>query len=108
MPVKSSINKGWADQLLKHLEIGLIEEVTDIHRRATILAPHASGDLKASGKIARTGTLEYTLSYGSARVPYARKRHFENRKNPQTIGYLAMAGDAVARGDQGKYFRNKV
>lgn len=91
------------------LERGLAEMATDIHRRASILAPKDTRALVNSGKIERTGTAEYTISFGNdGRVPYARMRHFVNKKNPQTIGYLAKAADSVARSDKGKYFKNKI
>lgn len=79
----------------------------DIRNRAVILAPVETGALKNSG-IVEPVTNGYKIQFGSSRVPYARKRHFENKKNPQTLGYLAKAGDAVARSDKSKYFKGKV
>ena len=35
------------------------------------------------------------VKFGDARVPYARRRHFENKKNPHTKYYLQKAGDNV-------------
>ena len=90
------------------LERGLAEMATDIDSKAKILAPKLTRALVNSGRIKKTGTAEYTISFGNSTVPYARRRHFENKKNPQTLGYLAKAGDSVARSDKSKYFRNKV
>jgi hypothetical protein len=46
--------------------------------------------------------------FGGGGVRYARRRHFENKKNPQTLQYLYRAGDAVVRGNTDKYFRGEI
>lgn len=97
---------GWDST--KGLERGLAEMATDIDSKAKIIAPKLTSALANSGRVKRTGSLQYTISFGSSRVPYARRRHFENKKNPQTLGYLAKAADAVDRSDKGKYFKGKV
>lgn len=107
MPVKTNINKNWSSQVSAQMKAGLLEMTTDIHSRAVILAPKLTRALANSGVIEPV-TDGYKVKFGSSRVPYARRRHFENKKNPQTLGYLAKAGDGVARGDKSKYFRNKV
>lgn len=108
MTVVLRITPNWDAKTRDQIERGLAEMATDIHTRAVILAPRETSALRNSGRVARTGDMEYTVSFGSARVPYARRRHFENKRNPQTLGYLARAGDAVERGDNSKYFRNKI
>lgn len=90
------------------LDRGLAEMATDIDSRAKILAPKDTRALVNSGNIKKTGSMEYTISFGSSKVPYARRRHFENKKNPQTLGYLAKAADGVGRSDKGKYFKDKI
>lgn len=90
------------------LERGLAEMATDIHRRASILAPKDTRALVNSGKIARMGAMAYKISFGSSVVRYARRRLYENKKNPQTIGYLTKAADSIARSDKSKYFKNKI
>jgi hypothetical protein len=45
----------------------------------------------------KEGQASYIVHYGDARVPYARRRHLENKKNPQTKYYLQNAGDRVAK-----------
>lgn len=103
---KVTMKSGWDST--QGLERGLAEMATDIHKRATILAPKQTRALVNSGNIRRTGTAEYTISFGSSKVPYARRRHFENKKNPQTLGYLSKAADGIARSDKSKYFKDKV
>lgn len=107
MPFKMTIKPFWAKQGEAALNLGLLEMVTDIHRRAVLLAPVDTRALVNSGIIKRA-IQGYIVQFGSARVPYARRRHFENFKNPQTVGYLEKAGQSVTRGDKAKYFRNKV
>lgn len=107
MPVKITMKKNWSEQLQKGMKIALLEMTTDIHRRAVILAPKDTRALVNSGLI-DSAPGGFKVSFGSPKVPYARRRHFENKKNPQTLGYLAKAGDSVASGDKGKYFRGKV
>ena len=108
MKVKVTMNQNW-DSIKKAdwLDIGLLEMSTDIDRRAKALAPVETSALRNSGEVSPI-TNGYKISFGSSRVPYARRRHFENRKNPQTKGYLAKAGDSVARGNTAKYFRSKI
>ena len=80
----------------------------DIHRQASLLAPVLSGNLVASGRIEKE-TNGYKVAFGgdsSFNVPYAKRRHFENKKNPQTLGYLKKAGDNVSK-DKAKYLKGK-
>lgn len=107
MPVKVTMNRNWSEQIQSQMDAGLLEMATDIHRRAVILAPIDTGALRNSGQVDKVQG-GYSITFGSERVPYARLRHFENRKNPQTKGYLAKAGDSVARGNTAKYFREEI
>jgi hypothetical protein len=108
MSVKITMNANWTKvQQGKWLQGGLLEMATDIHRRASAFAPVDTGALRNSGRIDSVND-GYKITYGSSRVPYARRRHFENKKNPQTLGYLAKAGDSVVRGNTSKYWRNKI
>ena len=103
---KVTMKKGWDSTA--GLERGLAEMATDIDKRAKILAPKDTRALVNSSRIKRLSAAAYQISFGSSQVPYARRRHFENKKNPQTLGYLSRAADSVARSDKSKYFRNKV
>lgn len=107
MRVKITTVPNWEQDVLNKINQGLLEMTTDIHTRSTILAPKDSRALVNSGRIDRISD-GYKITYGSARVPYARRRHFENKKNPQTLRYLDRAGESVARGDKSKYFRGKI
>lgn len=107
MAVKVRIDKNWATKQQAGMKLAVLEMATDIHRRAVMLAPVLSRALVNSG-IIEPVTDGYRVKFGSSKVPYARRRHFENKKHPQTLGYLTKAGDSVARGDKSKYFRGKV
>lgn len=107
MSVKVTMIPGWDTKIERGLKVGLLELITDVQRRSVVLAPRLTGAL-ASSAIIGTVMNGYSLTYGSSRVPYARRRHFENRKNPQTIGYLSRAAEGVARGNIAKYFKVKV
>ena len=103
---KVTMKKGWDSTA--GLERGLAEMATDIDTRAKVLAPKDTRALVNSSRIKRLSAVAYQISFGSSQVPYARRRHFENKKNPQTLGYLSRAADSVARSSKDKYFRNKV
>lgn len=63
---------------------------------ASSKAPVLTGNLKRNGHIeGRDAKLD--VVYGDGLVPYARRRHFENNKNPQTLNYLKDAGDLVKK-----------
>lgn len=107
MSVKVTIVPNWDMKIAQEMKAGLLEMATDIRTKAVILAPRETGALANSGVV--EPVLEgYRIKFGSGSVPYARRRHYENNKNPQTKGYLAKAGDGVARGNKAKYFKVKV
>lgn len=62
---------------------------------AIALAPEATGALKSDGRVEIESDTEVHIKFGDTRVPYARLRHFKNKKNPQTLKYLQRAGDNV-------------
>lgn len=74
-----------------------------ILHRAIMLAPLQSGALVDDGRVEKNPDGHYSVVFGSTSVPYARRRHFENKRNPQTLNYLKRAGDSVAKEDIKKY-----
>jgi hypothetical protein len=101
--VTSRVNQ-WAASEEARIDRRVLEIATDIDRASAVLAPKLTGALVKSKQINRKGIASYTISYGSGSVRYARKRHFENKKNPGTLRYLERAGDSVKRNIR-KYFR---
>lgn len=75
-----------------------------IKARAVVLAPKLTGALRANGRVlVVNGGLR--VKFGDEDVPYARRRHFENRKNPQTLNYLQKAGDSVMKESIKRYVK---
>lgn len=68
-----------------------------ILHRSTVIAPVLSGDLVDSGRVEANPAGGISVVFGGQAVPYARRRHFENKKNPQTLHYLKRGGDSVAK-----------
>lgn len=64
--------------------------------RARMIAPVLSGDLKMNGRVEKIEN-GVSVVFGDSRIPYARRRHFENRKNPATTNYLEQAGDQTKK-----------
>lgn len=71
--------------------------------RATLLAPKLTGDLRNSGRVEKNPSGGQSATFGDSSVPYARRRHYENRKNPGTLRYLERAGDSVKKENIKKY-----
>lgn len=92
---------------LAQINSGLLQLATDIHRLATIYAPRDSGALVSSGRIEKIDggyAVAFGGSYGISDVRYAKRRHYENKKNPGTLRYLERAGDQTVKQDR-KYFK---
>lgn len=84
----------WASKKERDLDLAVLQMATDIDRTSAQLAPTLTRALVNSKRIERAGMAHYKVSYNT---PYARRRHFENKKNPGTLRYLESAGDAAAR-----------
>lgn len=101
MAVKSYID-AWAngqEVIMKRAEQNM---GSAIKNRAMMLAPKLTGALRADGRVESRQNVT-SVVFGSDKVPYARRRHFENRKNPQTLHYLTRAGDSVVKENIKKY-----
>ena len=101
MSVKVNMKPNWEANVRKSINAGLLGMVTDIDSRAVILAPVQTGALRGSAKISPISK-GYTISFGSGRVPYARRQYFENRTKS---GWLWKASESVARGSLSRYWR---
>lgn len=89
--------KQWRSTREDKLGVAMLALATDIHRVAVQNAPHDEGHLQGSGKVTKVDNTAYKVTFGDDRVPYARRRHFENKKNPQTLKYLERAGDSQSK-----------
>lgn len=107
----SNLSTTWRKNKERNFDLIALQMATDVDRTAKILAPKASGNLVNSGRIEKKGEGEYDVTFGGkhggADVRYAKRRHYENYKNPQTLEYLKRAGDGVAK-QKKKYLSGKV
>lgn len=101
----SILTTKYVPQQLDVMDRAIAEIATDVHRRAVILAPKDTRALVSSGRVDRDKPATYKVSFGGGRVPYAKRRHYENRRNPQTLRYLERAGMAINRSGINKYFK---
>lgn len=77
-----------ADKLVNEaIKGGLTSLGGDIKKRAIILAPKDSGDLRQSARV-DVKPDEVTVSFNTA---YAERRHYENNLHPATKYYLTNA-----------------
>jgi hypothetical protein len=81
----------------RRMDLAVGKWAADTHNTAQRLAPHLTGALQNSGKIKRNAEADWQVSFGNAQVPYARRRHFENFRNPGTLRYLERPGDANSK-----------
>lgn len=88
----------------KDIDKNLGSMAEDIVKLSQRYAPVETSELVTSHRVDREKSTTTTSYYISANTPYARRRHFENRKNPQTRRYLERAGDQVVKNPQ-RYFR---
>lgn len=96
--------KQWESSSMDNLEFALASLSTEIHRIAIMNAPHLNGALQDSGKVERLESMKYQVRFGDSEVPYALRRHYENKKNPQTLRYLERAAESVFT-DISEYFK---
>ena len=87
----------WLALELVNLDNTVRQMANTILSDSRMLAPVLTGALRSDGNVKKEGMASYIVQYGDARVPYARRRHFENKKNPQTKYYLWNAGDRVVK-----------
>lgn len=87
----------WSAEKAREMDVAMLDLVTTIHRDAVNLAPRDTGALVNSGRIVRRALGHYSVIFGGGPVRYAKRRHYENRSNPQTLNYLKRSGDANSK-----------
>lgn len=102
--VKLTWNNGKLNELQRKTNEGLLSMGFDIASRARFNAPVLTGALRNSIRTTVEGETVYVLA-GGGRVPYARRREYENRLHPETRHYMERAFDSVLSSDwKTKYF----
>ena len=108
--VVSRLSGAWLSEKQNEWNSTELRMATDILRLATQYAPVDQGHLRASGRIEKGQGAGVKVVFGGSgngfSVPYAKRRHFENKKNPQTLRYLERAGEQVTK-DKAKYIKGK-
>lgn len=98
MPTNFSKVDRLVDEAIK---AGLYSLGNDIKKRATILAPKDTGALRQSSRVTMSAGRNDSVAV-SFNTPYARMRHYNNRKHPATRLYLTNAMKSI--NNVGKYF----
>ena len=79
-----------------HIGDALARMGDSILNLAQMYAPVLTGALRADGRVVKEPN-SVTVRFGGFSVPYARRRHYENNKHPDTKYYLERAGNQVAK-----------
>lgn len=103
--VKITPVSAWSPSKERHMNTGLLRMALDIDRLAKVYAPFDKGNLVNSGRVAKVNG-GYAVMFGGSNVPYAKRRHYENKKNPGTKRYLERAGNQTVK-QTDKYFGDK-
>lgn len=94
--VVKDCSKAWLAATKVNLDAGVRAMSDAINTLASVKAPVLTGALRSDGRVEKIEN-GYAVVYGDSRVPYARRRHFENNLHPQTKYYLRDAGDTIAK-----------
>ena len=97
MSYRLQLSADWARKLsTKQLNEGGVKMMTDILKMARQNAPVLTGALRNSGRFQQISTVKWRITFGNARVPYARIREHVNRLHPNTVRYLQRARNTAA------------
>ena len=104
--VKVTIDQDGINRIGFNATRGLFKMGFLIAQKARANAPHLTGALRNSIQLRTAdggGTILITA--GSSRVPYARRREYENKAHPWTTHYMGRAYSAVVKpGGEKEYF----
>jgi len=97
----SRLSSSWLSKTTRNADNVALQMATDVDRFAKVLAPKDKGHLVNSGRIEKIAQAAFVVSFGGSSggvsVKYAKRRHYENKKNPHTLKYLDRAGKAVSK-----------
>ena len=97
MSYRLQLSADWTRKLsTKQLNEGGVRMMTDILKMARQNAPVLTGALRNSGRFQQLSTVKWRITFGNARVPYARIREHVNRLHPNTVRYLQRARNTAA------------
>lgn len=97
MSYRLQLSAEWTRKLsTQQLNEGGVKMMTDILKMARQNAPVLTGALRNSGRFQQVSTVKWRITFGNARVPYARIREHVNRLHPNTVRYLQRARNTAA------------
>ena len=97
MIYRIKLKDDWTRKLsTQQLNEGGVRMMTDILKMARQNAPVLTGALRNSGRFQQLTTVKWRITFGNARVPYARIREHVNRLHPNTVRYLQRARNTAA------------
>ena len=97
MSYRLQLSAKWTRKLsTQQLNEGGVRMMTDILKMARQNAPVLTGALRNSGRFQQLSTVKWRITFGNARVPYARIREHVNRLHPNTVRYLQRARNTAA------------
>lgn len=97
MSYRLQLSAEWTRKLsTQQLNEGGVRMMTDILKMARQNAPVLTGALRNSGHFQQLSTVKWRITFGNARVPYARIREHVNRLHPNTVRYLQRARNTAA------------
>ena len=97
MSYRLQLSTEWTRKLsTQQLNEGGVRMMTDILKMARQNAPVLTGALRNSGRFQQISTVKWRITFGNARVPYARIREHVNRLHPNTVRYLQRARNTAA------------
>lgn len=97
MSYRLQLSAEWTRKLsTQQLNEGGVRMMTDILKMARQNAPVLTGALRNSGRFQQISTVKWRITFGNARVPYARIREHVNRLHPNTVRYLQRARNTAA------------
>lgn len=97
MSYRLQLSAEWTRKLsTQQLNEGGVRMMTDILKMARQNAPVLTGALRNSGRFQQLSTVKWRITFGNARVPYARIREHVNRLHPNTVRYLQRARNTAA------------
>ena len=106
----SRLSTSWLQKTEKNADNVALQMATDVDRFAKVLAPKDKGNLVNSGRIEKMAQAAFKVSFGGSEggvsVKYAKRRHYENKKNPHTLKYLERAGNSVSK-QKDKYVKGE-
>lgn len=93
------------NQIERNLFIGMINLGGAVAKAQKGHAAVESGALVNSIIVQEKNSKTVVVTAGGGKVPYARRRNFENKLHPTTMHYFEHGAEDVLRGDITKFFR---